>query len=316
MTNSIREIESTVLPNHLGEEQIVFLGRCSYEDRSYTAYRQLKSEQLLQEYFFASKHESDQAKELRKQENLSTDVFVLDTHDPLQTRRKISFVLDLVRSLDEEFLLIVDITAFRREELLILLRFILYDNSQLQHNTRFVYSSAVAMGSWLSKNVRSFRPVIGYPGEIRASRKTHLIVLAGIEHHRVEAAIEAYEPVSISLGTSPLGESVSDEIHRRNMELRDYMKGRFERIKSEFNFSATNPLQVKSVLSEEVRELRDKNTVIAPLNTKLSTIGAGAFAIENPRIQLCYSEVEAYNTKNYSEASGLVYLLSPSALLD
>ena len=294
----------------------MFLGRCSYEDRSFNAYRQLRNQDLVQEYFFVSKHESDTAREIREREELSTDAFVLDTHDPLQARREISSVLRLVRSLDKEFLLIVDITAFRREELLILLRSILCGNDQLQHNTKFVYSSAVTMGTWLSKNVRSFRPVVGYPGEIRASGKTHLIILSGIEHHRVEAAIEAYEPASISLGTSPQGESVSDEIYHRNKALGNYIKGRFERIRSEFNFSATNPLQVKSVLSKEVRGLREKNIVIAPLNTKLSTVGAGAFAIENPSIQLCYSEVEAYNTKDYSEASGFVYLLSPSVLLD
>lgn len=316
MKNSPEKIESAKLPDRLGKENLVFVGRCSYEDRSYTAYRQLKNCNLVQQYFFVSKHESDTAKQLREKENLRTNIRVLDTHDPLQTRREISSVFSLVRSLNNESLLVVDITAFRREELLILLKFILCGDSRLQSKTRFVYSSAKSMGKWLSKNVRGFRPVIGYPGEIRASGRTHLIILAGIEHHRVEAAIEVYEPASISLGTSPLQESVSDEIHHRNIALRDYITARFERIQSEFSFSATNPRQVKSALSNEIRGQLDKNIVIAPLNTKLSTIGVGAFAIENPSIQLCYSEVEVYNTMNYSEASGFLYLLAPPVLLE
>lgn len=315
MTIGPVKFRSSELPDQVGRDGIIFVGRSSYEDRCYTAYRELRNCNLFHEYFFVSQHESDTAKNLRADEKVSSHVCTLDTHDPLQTRREISYVLNQIRSAGDYTSLVIDITAFRREELLILLKFVLASDDRLVNRTKFVYSSAVSMGTWLSRNVRSFRPVIGYPGEIWASESTHLIILAGIEYHRVESAIEVYEPASISLGTSPLEESVSNEIHQRNIALRDYITARFEGIESEFSFSATNPFQVKSVLYEQIRGVEGKNIVVAPLNTKLSTIGAGAFAIENPSIQLCYSEVEIYNTTNYSEASGLVYLMSPSDLL-
>ena len=310
------KIKAAELGNYVAHQNLVFVGRCSYEDRSYTAHRQLKDRHFIKQYFFASKRESDTARQLREREGLQASVTVLDTHDPLQTRREISNVFRRVQLLETEFSLIVDVTTFRREELLILLKVVLCGDTRLRDKTTFVYSSASSMGAWLSKNVRDFRAVIGYPGDIHASGMTHLIILAGIEHHRVESAIEVYEPASISLGTSPLDESVSPEIHYRNLELRDYITSRFDGIQSEFHFSATNPLLVKSVLNKEICKLLGKNIVVVPLNTKLSTIGAGAFAIQNPQIQLCYSEVEVYNTTNYSKASGFVYLLSPSVLVE
>ncbi len=142
------------------------------------------------------------------------------------------------------------------------------------------------------------------------SRKsTHLVILAGIEHHRAIAAIDAYEPSNISLGMVPLGESVSPAIYERNLQLRDYIVRHFDNVTTEFDFSAKSPLAVVTSLKIIVESRPDQNTIIVPLNTKLSTLGCGVYGLENPDVQLCYAEVEVYNAGKYSSAGDKILLV-------
>ncbi|NOR60923.1 MAG: hypothetical protein GQ535_00320 [Rhodobacteraceae bacterium] len=83
----------------------------------------------------------------------------------------------------------------------------------------------------------------------------------------------------------------------------------FDTIEYEFDFSATDPLSIKRVLENRIKELPHHNIIIAPLNTKLSTLGCGAFGIVNPRVQICYAEVEAYNSSEYSKAGDAIFLV-------
>ena len=50
------------------------------------------------------------------------------------------------------------------------------------------------------------------------------------------------------------------------------------------------------------------NTVIAPLNTKISTIGADLAALENENIQLAYAKPNIYNVDGYSIPNEFIYL--------
>ena len=238
-----------------------------------------------------------------------------DTDDPLQIQESFSKIFEIISKIEDNFSLLIDITTFRREELLVLLKKISGLESKILQSTYFLYSLASSMGSWLSNNVRDLRPIIGYPGEINNYNPTHLIILAGIEDHRAKAAIEAYEPKSISLGMVPQSEATSEVIYERNLSLRNYLKRHFDQVSLEFDFSATDPCAVKETLKKIVADLPDYNVVIAPLNTKLSTLGVGAFAIENPKVQLCYAEVEVYNSGDYSEAGNKVYIVPYADIL-
>ncbi|PHR61314.1 MAG: hypothetical protein COA47_05980 [Robiginitomaculum sp.] len=305
-----RKILKNDLINFFEETDIAFVGRSSFEERSFTAYGVLSNNNLCFQKFFISRGESPRAKELRDKQRLPADTLCeLNTDDPLQTQRSISATIKEISLIEKPFSLVVDVTTFRREELLILLQHLKLLPEHFQNNTYFVYSIAAKMGNWLSKNVTQVRPVIGYPGNILIRNKTHLIVCAGIEHHRAKAIIEAYEPESISLGMVPRDKSVASSIFERNLELRNYLIRHFDAIEYEFDFSATDPLSIKQVLEERIKELPQHNIIVAPLNTKLSTLGCGAFAIENPRVQICYAEVEVYNAGDYSEAGKEMFLM-------
>lgn len=311
-----RVISRTNPPDEFLGRPLAFVGRLSFEKRGYSAYQQLSVCEFCFVHFFVSLEESKESRDLRDRSGISEELTSrVDTHDPLQTQYEISRILAPLFTRTDDFLLVVDITTFRREELLILLKILSRLPEGVRDRTSFMYTSARTMGEWLSNNIRQLRPVIGFPGEIDSLKRTHLIILAGIEHHRALAAIQAYEPYSISLGMVPRGDSLAPAIYQRNLELRNFLKRHFEQIHSEFDFSATDAPSVKIKLRQIVSKLSDFNVVIAPLNTKLSTLGVGAFALEDRHVQLCYAEVDMYNSGNYSTPGDRVYIIDFNNLL-
>ncbi|MCC5968321.1 MAG: hypothetical protein JJU15_00035 [Pararhodobacter sp.] len=309
-------INKAELPDKFICSSLAFLGRSSFEDRCVSAHNELSSCNFVYKHFFKSRSEAKIATRIREKLNLDeSQTSEIDTSDPLQALRAIALQFSEIANLPEETSLVIDITTFRREELLILLKEMKRLPVSLLEEASFVYSVAAKMGDWLSNNVRQIRPVIGYPGDMMSRRSTHLVILAGIEHHRAVAAIDAYEPSNISLGMVPLDESVSSEIYERNLELRDYIVRHFDNVTTEFDFSAKNPQAVISTLRRIVASRPAHNTIIAPLNTKLSTLACGVYGLENPAVQLCYAEVEVYNAGEYSMAGNEVLLIPYRSLI-
>jgi hypothetical protein len=70
-----------------------------------------------------------------------------------------------------------------------------------------------------------------------------------------------------------------------------------------FPFSCSDPYKVKEQILEQSKIEPDTNVVVAPMNTKISTIGVGLAAIESKIIQLCYAPAIQYNFDNYSKPS-------------
>jgi len=291
------------------DSSILFVGRVSFEDRSAAAYKSISGSRAVNQIFFASADETLKAKEIRLGLEIDESRFhFLDTHDPIQTQK---CIVETLRRVTDEYFdrLLIDITTFRREELLILLSEIRSLGAVNLQRTTFIYSKAGSMAKWLSGSIREVRSVIGYPGEIDSLKKTHLIIMSGIELNRAKAIIEAYEPFSVSLGMVPEDESVLSSVYRRNLELRNFLTRHFDQISSEFDFSASNVSSIKDLLKRIVADLDAYNIVLAPLNTKMSTLAAGAVAQENPKIQLCYAEVDIYNSDSYSTAGSEVLTL-------
>jgi len=62
-------------------------------------------------------------------------------------------------------------------------------------------------------------------------------------------------------------------------------------------------------IKEELNKYSNVNRIIVPLNTKISTLAAGILALENPSIQVCYSEPEIYNFDGYSKEGDNVTII-------
>ena len=70
-----------------------------------------------------------------------------------------------------------------------------------------------------------------------------------------------------------------------------------------FEISCINPILTKKRIQEQIDKYPNYNVVIAPMNNKISTLGASLLAIEMPEIQICYSSPNIYNVDGYSKAS-------------
>lgn len=208
--------------------------------------------------------------------------------------------------------ILVDITTFTHESVLILYRLLLVTFKEV--NITFSYTSAQeymlgddAQQKWLSKGIKNIRSVIGYPGEIRPSQPIHLIILAGYEMDRAARLIENYEPEQLSLGCGKKEESISERLYDDNIKYYRKLLSLLGRA-SEFEFSTKSPAVTRDVIMAQASLYPDHGVVIAPLNTKISTIGAAMAALERPEFQICYAQAEIYNTEGYSKPGDDCYL--------
>ena len=93
-------------------------------------------------------------------------------------------------------------------------------------------------------------------------------------------------------------------------------KSNFVEISTEpFKFSCSDVEKTADIL-RKITQNKEDNFLIAPLNTKLSTVAVGLVALNNPAIQVCYAIPEVYNIKNYSEPSNNVTILDMKQLFE
>jgi hypothetical protein len=244
----------------------------------------------------------------------NTELIKLNSNDPIHN------YIQIIRLFDEIAVkypykpnLVIDTTTFTHETLLVLLR-ILHLRKDILGEIRVCYVGSKEYSTnteneedkWLSKGVDEIRTILGYPGFTDPTKENHLIILFGFEFERTKKIIEEYEFDIITLG---FGDQPIQDNH---------MIINFERYKrllyehpnaNEFKFSLRDPIQTKMQLLEYINSegLKGLNTVIAPLNNKLSTIGAGLAAIANEDIQLAYAKATIYNTAGYSIPNEDIY---------
>ncbi len=206
---------------------------------------------------------------------------------------------------------LIDITTMSHEYLLILLK-ILYDN-KLTEKVKLIYTGAEEYSfntpkeeKWLSKGVRDIRSILGYPGYMLPSRKSHLILLVGFEYERAQQIILEYEPAVISLGLGAETKSYSTQHHQTNriffekiMEFVESFSGSRDYVHS-FEFSCVSPTETERKITEQIALYENYNSVLYPMNTKVSSIAAAIVGIKNEGVQLCYAEPVEYNYEGYS----------------
>jgi hypothetical protein len=203
---------------------------------------------------------------------------------------------------------VVDITTFTRENLLILLRFFsLYYNDSMQ--IYLCYTPSKNYPKWLSRGVREIRSILGYSGEFSALKDHMLIVLSGFEYERVQTLIEIYEPTKLLLGKANPDNSILNELAEIN-------ESNFNKLLSMnphaeiFEFSCKDIQTTKSKLVELSNRYESEfNIVVAPMNNKLSTLAVAFAAIDNQNIQVCYASTNQYNIEEEHEKMPYVFIV-------
>lgn len=244
----------------------------------------------------------------------------LDLDEPLVTARSLLKIIDHVKAAGEGAVF-VDVTTFTHEQLLILFR--IFSMALVGRRVVFGYTGADRYSTntdmadaWLTKGVSQVRSVLGFPGNLRPSRRLHLLMLVGFEHERAKSVIDAFEPSVLTLGLGELSQSVSNAHYESNKLFFEDVRRFVDKSASlgsavrQFNFSCVDPEQTKAAILAQVANLSEYNTVICPMNTKLSTLGAALAAAERPEIQLCYARAIEYNEAGYSTPSNQVTMFS------
>ena len=234
---------------------------------------------------------------------------VVDSGDPVLTA--VNIVQAMERCVESGARrVVIDITAFTHETLLILFRVcdLALDKScvvEFLYATAREYSVGDPLGEkWLSKGIREVRSVMGYPGGFVPSRGTHLIVLAGFEDYRALSLVRELEPTLVTIGYGDRSERATaphQDVNEKNVErIRGLIQNLVGRVEA-FVFSGYDALAAEDAIRGVVSGAKTYNTIVAPMNTKISTLGAGRVARRDESVQICYAQADIYNFSRYSE---------------
>jgi hypothetical protein len=273
-------------------------------------------------------------KTIFKEKNVESKVVELSHGDPIESIDRIIECLDSYLSSVSTQKVIVDITTFTHEIVLMLL--MLFKQKYNKIDVTFAYSNAkdydqsedgksLQGGKWLSKGIDEIRSILGYPGDLFPAQQTHLIVIVGYEYDRAISIITEMEPTSLSLafGKSNSFTAEAPDTNGKHYGAREH----FEEVVSDaisivpkgriydFDISCNDPQQAKADIQKHLSQYSEaidgKNIVLFPLNNKVSTLGAGLLALERRDIQLCYAPALVYNYSNYSIPGDECYLFKP-----
>lgn len=206
--------------------------------------------------------------------------------------------------------LVVDISTFTHEVLLIFLR-IIHINQNHFESIFLMYNGAAKYESWLSKGCKEVRNVIGYPGSFSPAQKYHLVVLTGFEWERATKLVDLLEPdvLSIGIGKDPTNANHQETMTNFENDFKDWMENLQGVRHNQFVFSCSEIISTISNLQEILTKFPSDNFIFVPLNTKLSTISTALVALANSKVQVCYPIPEVYNM-SYSKPSDSVSIIS------
>lgn len=220
----------------------------------------------------------------------------------------------------ENINVVIDISTFTREVLLILIKVISLKQFS-NFKTQIVYTpnenySEQDQSGWMTRGIREIRSILGYSGLHLPSRKLLLLILNGFEEERTEQIIESFEPNKIVLGKPNSEGSINSNLNNVSCEKFDHIKSKYKNlVTQEFEFSCTDINFTIDVLNKIISENSDFNVVISPLNNKISTIATAILALKNEDIQICYASANQYNVEAKGTASDYFLLYNLNELL-
>jgi hypothetical protein len=305
MTQPIK-IES--LPITLGESDL-FICSSSFEERCLVVPSVFKSYQHFSLIFYSENEYQkiiDNSLGLEKLFWGRSKRVSLNTDMPFQNGVKINLCIDEVLNTRSYKRIFVDTTTFTHETLLVIFRLLFFKKEKFEQlHILYVgaekYSTNESEGTkkWLSAGISAIRTVLGFPGVLSPARDNHLVVLCGFESERTKSLIENMQFETISLAFGGEGKSI-DASHQqinydRHCKLMDYYKNA-----NKFDISLIDPFETKKEIELQIKKFPAHNVVIAPMNNKLSTIGAALVSIDNPKAQIIYAKPIEYNVLGYS----------------
>jgi len=241
----------------------------------------------------------------------------LDTDDPVFNYISIYTIINQIieEGSDGKPNIFIDITTFTHETLLVLMRLLNFHKLDLgkiyiSYTGAKEYSVKEKLDEdkWLSKGIKDIRTVIGYPGFSDPTRENHLLILFGFESDRTKRLIDEFEFDNITLGFATRENSIQANHQGINSERHKKLVTEYDADTFEISLIDVDTVKNSILKYLETDKYKEMNTVIAPMNNKISTIGAGLAAIQNENIQITYARPNIYNIAGYSIPNDDVYL--------
>lgn len=304
------------LTTSLENKYDLFVCSSSFESRSTTIPLQLVCFSFERVILLENKNGSDI---LKRNANTIKELFPLNRVDIQvdfhNTLRLVEDFSNAIPSRKDGYNILIDVTTFTHEELLICSR-ILLDNPRiskitcLYNNAADYCSGSPIQEKWLSQGAEMIHPVWGYPGLVLPSKKIHLVVIMGYESSRAFGAISDIEPSSITL----IYGSSTSALTEKDKDANSFFKQALQDMAFEYNevedadIPCNDPEKIVEGLEMIYQRNRDKNLIVVPLNSKMSTIGVIKFALLHEEIQVCYAPALIYNELNYSSPGRNCYI--------
>lgn len=289
----------------------LFIGAVSFEDRCFSFIHNVDYSKFGKIWFTYNENEKEFYEEnlQEAEQRLNCQFIKFSTDDPLVTGRAL---LERFEKLEKISNVLVDITTFTHEGLLILFKFIYlfqdrFDGIYLTYVSAKAYSlNEKDEEKWLSKGTKVIRSILGYPGILNPSLKNHLIILFGFEQERTAKLIEEFEFEKVSIGLGPQNDSISEKHYLINRKRHIDLLAQHKTAEV-FEFSLTDSFEAARQIEAQIEKYPGYNVVITPLNNKISTIGAALVAFKNRGVQISYVRAHEYNYKAYSEPGDNCY---------
>lgn len=299
-----------ILSNYTVNSETILICCVSFESRSIEIEKHVQSKVNRLIAFYLDEYEEtiSNIKQLEKFYGSKVNIIKLSLIDPIYSYYQI---IEVVKEVVASRLnIVVDITTFTHETLLMLL-YCFYKRKY--EDITFVYLGAqdYSLGlpvdkKWLSKGCKEIRNVLGFAGDLSISMPTCLTILTGYENERAIGSINEIDAESNIVGNGMAGsQHVTATNHSKTMEHFKQLYGSLLSTRKNVQFFDFSPKNISAVISELKKQINGNsgyNHVIVPLNTKISTLAVGFYALKNRHVQICYPLPELYNVAGYSSA--------------
>lgn len=204
----------------------------------------------------------------------------------------------------EKINITIDSTTLPRCELLTVIYYLRH--LPIVETIRILYVSPHRYGKWLSDGYRYSIVPTFFEGPSTFEKKTALLILTGFEYDRAVSLIDDIEPSALILGRPEPG--TSGEFSDASGAIIDKLKTT-RRIATEiYDIPANDPFQCRGSFREIIhKNLQSYDFYVAPMGTKLETLGVYLAYEESPNFRIVYSLPLIYNVVDYSYGCRDIY---------
>jgi hypothetical protein len=307
----MREAQATELMDLVGSHPVGLISCLSFESRSLSAPKVLAGRGLKRWFAFENldvetsiARLTTEALDAADRHDVNFIRLPWSKKDPLILADAAVKLVEMSRGSGLRW--VIDISTMTHEMVLVLVAAIEelspdWGDALIVYNLAADYSpnEADREKKWISRGIYGVRSVIGYSGLWNLGEPAVLVALPGFDLERVQRIIEEVEPEALIVGVAKPPKPRYKWMYERNLSVANHLLS--TRPGHIFEYDSLVAGDAARSIWPLVKDL-SCNILIAPLNTKFSTLSIGILARQNPRWQILYAPPLVYNL-NYSSPS-------------